>query len=355
MIKWLSVLCIAFFFYSVREVFPPFIVGAIIAYLLLPLINRLASSLSPLVSHLADPAKVSMHLAVTIIYLLFVGTVAAIIWWFGPKIAAECNNLYGNRQEIVQNLITQISNQFGWQVEVDKATIDVLSTIEKNFGKPEELMGIGRLVSKSMLALLVTIVSSVYLIVDSRRVGRFLLRFVPEERRSTALALTGQMNTMLSRYVQGQLILITVMATFAYIFLHFVFGLHYALIIAIVSGFLEIIPVLGPILATGTATLVGISQNGFGAAIWIIICYTLARWLEDYFITPAIIGQAVELHPLAIIFAVLCGEVMAGGLGMLIAIPVAASINVVLDVLYPALAGESVEPKTTAEAIGPTS
>jgi predicted PurR-regulated permease PerM len=342
MIKWISVLGIVIFLYYVREVFPPFIVGAIIAYLLLPMVNKLANS-----------AKVSMRLAVTIIYLLFVGIVAGVIWWFGPKVVAEINNLYANRQDIVQNLITQISTQFGWQVEVDKATTDVLTTLEQNFGKPEELVHMGSLVSKSMLALLVTVVSSIYLIVDSQRVGSFFLRFVPEERRGQALELIKQMNMMLSKYVQGQLILITVMAVLAYIVLHFIFNLHYALLIAITSGCLEIIPVLGPILATSTAALAGISQKGFDSAFFIVLFYIGARWAEDYFIIPAIIGHAVELHPLAIIFAVLCGEMLAGALGMLIAIPVAASIKVVLDVFYPPIAKDIAEHKPNVQTAHP--
>jgi predicted PurR-regulated permease PerM len=111
--------------------------------------------------------------------------------------------------------------------------------------------------------------------------------------------------------------------------------MRYAVPIAILSGFLEIIPVLGPILATITATLVGFSINGTSAAISIIVFYTLARWAEDYVIIPKVIGHAVELHPLVVIFAVLCGETLAGVLGMLIAIPVAAALKVVLDFVYP--------------------
>jgi predicted PurR-regulated permease PerM len=342
MIKWIYVLFIAIFLYHVREVFPPFIVGAIIAYLLVPLVNRLATS-----------AKVSMRVAVTVIYLLFVAVVAGAIWWAGPKIAQELNNLYTDRLEIVSNLISQVATQFGWQVDEAKATGDILRTLEQSVGKPEELVHIGGIVSKSMLELLVTIVSSIYLIVDSQRVGFFFLRFVPKERHQTTLEMIGQMNSMLSKYVRGQLILITLMATFAYLFLHFIFHLHYALVIAIVSGFLEIIPVLGPILATTTATVVGISQYGFGVAFWIIIAYTLARWAEDYTIIPNVIGHAVELHPLAVIFAVLCGEVTAGALGMLIAIPVAASIKVVLDVLYPPLPKEQTKAPPTPPAPPP--
>jgi predicted PurR-regulated permease PerM len=122
--------------------------------------------------------------------------------------------------------------------------------------------------------------------------------------------------------------------------LHFVFHLKYALLIAILSGFLEIIPVLGPILATTIATVVGIAQIGVDSALFIILCYTGARWAEDYIIVPRVMGHYVELHPLAVIFAVLCGEVIAGALGMLIAIPVAASIKVILDFCYPSATNE---------------
>src|SRR5579872_4957516 len=115
------------------------------------------------------------------------------------------------------------------------------------------------------------------------------------------------MNLIISKYVQGQLILITLMACVAYCILHMVFHLKYALVIAIFSGFMEIIPVLGPFIATTTATVVGVSQLGIHA-VWIIPCYVAARWAEDYVIVPRIIGHAVELHPLAVIFAVLCGE-----------------------------------------------
>src|SRR5271154_440933 len=94
---------------------------------------------------------------------------------------------------------------------------------------------------------------------------------------------------------------------------------------------MEIILVLGPIVAT---TVGFFSTNNPMMALYIIAFYTLARWCEDYFVVPRIIGHAVHLHPLIVIFAVLCGEVMAGALGMLIAIPVAASIKVIIDSMY---------------------
>jgi predicted PurR-regulated permease PerM len=340
--RLLSVLLVVWFLYAVREIFPPFIVGAIIAYLLLPIVEALSSS-----------AKIDKRVAVAVIYLLFVFSIAGLVWWFGPHLSHQLKEIADNKTELVSNLLTQIKQQFGLDIDVKDASTEILSSMEQSFGKPAELMHYGTLVSKTMLALLVCVVSSIYLIVDNRRVGHFFLRFMPEDRRHTAIGLSQQMNKILSKYVQGQLILITIMAVVAYIVLHFVFHIKYALLIALLSGFLEIIPVLGPILATSTATLVGISQNGFDCALWIILCYTAARWAEDYVIVPRIIGHAVDLHPLAVIFAVLCGEVLAGGLGMLIAIPVAASIKVILDFLYPSVPQSEVASLNTVNAIQP--
>lgn len=333
MVKWIAFFFLIWFLYQIREIFPPFIVGAIFAYLLLPLVKY--------VSH---QTRLPMVFSVLIIYLLIGGTMVGLGWFFGPLVVDQLNNLINQRKELSYNLVSQVSTSFGWELDVQKTSEELLLNIENNIGTPGELVHIGGILSKSALALLVCVVSSIYLIVDSNRVGQFFLRFIPAERRAMVTDLTQRTNVMLSKYVRGQLMLITIMSVVAWIFLHFIFKLKYALVIAIASGFLEIIPVLGPIMATGIATIVGVAQNGMGVAIGIIVCYTLARWTEDYVIIPKIIGHAVELHPLVVIFAVLCGEVMAGALGMLIAIPVAACVKLILDFFYPPVDSEGPSP-----------
>jgi predicted PurR-regulated permease PerM len=115
-----------------------------------------------------------------------------------------------------------------------------------------------------------------------------------------------------------------------------IFKIKYALVLALVSGVFEIIPVIGPVIAIALAVIVGVSQFGPPIIPWIVGCYWLARQLEDYYVVPLVIGKAVELHPLSIIFAVVVGERVGGALGMLVAIPAAASIKVVLDSYFPA-------------------
>lgn len=324
MIKWFFLFLFLLFVYHVREVFPPFIVGGILAYLL-----------NPFVSYVCKKVRwINPGIAVAIIYFGTIGIITLACVHFGPVLASQFKDLFEQRHEMVSSVVNQISTQMGLGLDVDKTTSDVLASVE-SAGRPEEIVHFGGLISKSLLAILVCTVSSIYLILDSARVGNFFLRFVPPDKRLTVLSISNQMNVMLSKYVSGQLILILIMSCVSFGILT-LFHVRYALLIGIVCGFLEIIPVLGPLLAIGLATIVGCTQLHFDpVSLGIPLLLFIARQIEDYVVVPKVIGHAVELHPLAVIFAVLVGETMAGALGMLIAIPVAASIKVILDFCYP--------------------
>ncbi len=325
MFRWIAIFVILWFIYQVRHVFPPIIVGGIFAYLILPVVHALAQRI-----------RIPVGIATAIVYFSLLAAMAGSIYLMGPSAMSELKELSNpdNQRELVHKAIEQLVGMVKYQGDIDQLTEQALSGIVHSVTRPEELQkGVGE-ISHLALSILVCVVSSIYFTLDSASVGRFFLRYVPETRREGVIELFGQMNKMLSKYVQGQILLIVIMASVAWLFLHFFLHMKYALPVAVFSGFLEIIPVLGPILATSTATIVGIAQFGPHAALEIIIFYTLARWIEDYVVVPKVIGHAVELHPLAVIFAVLCGETLAGGLGMLIAIPVAACIKLVLDYYY---------------------
>ena len=324
MLRWLATAFLIWFIYQVRSVLPPFVMGAIMAYLLLPLAQQIAVS-----------ARIKIGYAVAILYLIGAAVLGVLFWAFLPLLSEQFAAMVTNRAEIVSNILSQAVSTFNWNVDVDATSAEIVGNLEEALGTPEEIVHLGGLLGRGLLSVVVCLLASIYFIVDSNRVGSFILRFVPEARRKVFAELSGQMNRMLARYVRGQLVLVVIMSTVAWVFLHYFIKLKYALVIAIASGLLEIIPVLGPISATTMAALVGFAQYDLMHAFGIIAFYTAARWVEDYLVIPKVIGHAVELHPLVVIFAVLCGEVMAGALGMLIAIPVAASIKILVDFTYP--------------------
>ncbi len=331
MLKWVVLILVLMFVYHVREVFPPFVVGGIIAYLLFPLVSILHRFLTRFwVFKWMTPGW-----AVAFIYLMTAAVIGTLVYKLGPTLAEQINTLVTNRQDIATKLVQSASDQLNLNLNVPESSQALLKWLEDSVANPSDIAHFGGLLSHSLLDILVCIVSSIYFMLDSKRVGRFFLRFVPDHKKTTMVNMIGQMNLMLSKYVVGQLILIALMSAVAFGFLT-CWKIKYALLVAILSGCFEIIPVLGPFIAISIAVIVAVSQFGISIQVpGIIACYMIARWLEDYAVIPAIIGHAVELHPLAVIFAVLVGETMAGPLGMLIAIPVAASCKVVIDTFYP--------------------
>jgi predicted PurR-regulated permease PerM len=177
--------------------------------------------------------------------------------------------------------------------------------------------------------------SLVYFLIDGQNFFRYLLRFVPPEHRLHVQHLSAQIHRVLGRYLRGQLVLIVVMSVVTFVVLEWVFRLPYALWLGILTGILEVIPLIGPISAAAIACTIGFSQGGPNEAAGLAIAYFVLRQVEDQLVMPLIVGRAVHVHPLVTIFAVLVGEKIAGVLGMILAVPVAAVIKVVLDYAYP--------------------
>jgi predicted PurR-regulated permease PerM len=324
MLKWLATFLVLWFIYEVREVFPPMIVGAIIAYLLLPVVNALSVR-----------TRLPLGAATGVVYFLLAAVFGVAAWYFLPAAWHEIVDLANQKEAIITKVVTEFATATHWEGDTAAVTQQMLDGLSEHFGNATGIADVGKTISHGALAVLVCVVSSIYLTLDSHSVGQFFLRYLPEERRPEAVVLANRMNKLLSKYVQGQLLLIVLMSTVAWVFLQFVVHMRYAIPVAILSGFLEIIPVLGPIMAISTAALVGLWQFGPSYTPLIIVgFYTIARWVEDYVVVPKVIGHAVELHPLAVIFAVLCGERLAGALGMLIAIPVAACVKLFIDFFY---------------------
>jgi predicted PurR-regulated permease PerM len=115
---------------------------------------------------------------------------------------------------------------------------------------------------------------------------------------------------------------------------------RFAVVLAPVVGFLEIFPIVGPLLAIAMVTIVAlIGPPGFGLtrvgfAVVVALVFFTMRQLEDYLVIPRILGHAVKLHPVIILFALLCGASIGGILGMFLAVPVTGALKVLGGYLY---------------------
>jgi predicted PurR-regulated permease PerM len=166
----------------------------------------------------------------------------------------------------------------------------------------------------------------------------FLLKDADSFRRSALLMLPrGRMrwrgdelfqdvNSTLAAYIRAQLIaclLIGIICTVGFMLI----GVPYALVLGILAGFLEFIPLAGPLVIFVLAVAVS-SFHSPGQALGVFIFLAVLRIIHDYVTYPRIIGQGIHLHPLAVILAILCGAELAGVAGIFLAIPVIAIISV---------------------------
>ena len=311
-----------------RSVLGPFVIAAIFAYLF-----------SPIIDNLQERLHWPRGLVVGLFYVVVLGAIGLGIYFGAEALVKQTQALAKEGPNILQNALVQFmgtnpSSSAGKSftpAEIAKRVNDGLATY---FQSGEALHIISEIVVRLLDTLLVIVVS-LYLLLDGKRLGAYLLKFVPAESRSQTGYVAGRIHAVLGIYLRGQLLLIGIMSVVSYLVLQFIFNVPYAIPLAIMTGVLEILPLIGPAVAAGVVALVALSAHGVGAAIGIIIVYTILRQLEDQLVMPFVVGKAVHLHPVVTIFAVLAGGAMVGILGMLLAIPAAAAINIILDYLYP--------------------
>jgi predicted PurR-regulated permease PerM len=137
--------------------------------------------------------------------------------------------------------------------------------------------------------------------------------------------------------LRGQLFLVFFVSVVLFAFLT-ILGVKFSLILAIFSGFAEIVPIIGPLVAAAVAATVAFlgGNANFGLSsiqlvIAVIIVYTVVRQFQDYFVTPHVMGKITRLHPLVILFAVIAGEHIAGILGLILAVPIAGIIKIIFE------------------------
>ena len=263
------------------------------------------------------------------------------MWLVVPALGRETSELVRDLPVIIANLLTQL---FGAdRVEILGQIIDARSIniylergLAQTVGEPTGAIHVAAVAVEFVLRGFLTIVLLIYFLLNPRPFAMMLLRLAPVGQRQRVRQISWEIHLILGRYLRGLAFLVVLMSTLTWIGLTFIFHLPYSLPIAIATGFLEIIPFLGPVTAGAIASAVALASGGPQVALGVAIMYFVLRQMEDHLVMPIVIGHAVELHPAVTIFAVLAGTVLWGVLGALLAIPVAAAVKIVFQHIRPA-------------------
>lgn len=176
------------------------------------------------------------------------------------------------------------------------------------------------------------LVLSFYLLLDSAKIHDNLMRLVPERWRAQAFFVEAAAVKVVGGYIRGQLVMALTIGLAAGVGC-WLLGVPYPLVIGLLAGVFELIPMLGPILSAVPAVLISLTQP-FPQVLWVIGFFFLIQQVEANVIGPRITGHAVGLHPLGALLALLAGVELGGLFGALFAVPVAGILYVLAVAVY---------------------
>jgi predicted PurR-regulated permease PerM len=165
-------------------------------------------------------------------------------------------------------------------------------------------------------------VLGIYLLASGPSVRRWLLDVVPADRRRAVARIEAEARRVFGSYVRGQLLLGLVVGTMSAV-AYLVLGVPYAVFLGVLAGILELVPIIGPIVAGTVAAVVSLTEP-FPLVVWVVIAAIAIQQIENNLLVPRIQGAAVGLHPLATLLAVLIGVELAGPPGAVFAVPITA-------------------------------
>jgi predicted PurR-regulated permease PerM len=309
------------FLYAARRTLIAFLFAIFFAYLVDPAVSRFQRWTK------------SRGAAIAIIYALIIAFLATFFFFVGPKIGRETQKLTESLPGLLAKVSSgQIAEEIGMQHHLSTATSHQLSAfIASHSGVLLQVaqkvgLHVAELAQQSWLLILIPILAAFFL-QDGHVFSQVALSFVHSKpQREFMQGVISDMNQMLADFIRAQLTL-AALSWMAYSSFLGITRVPYALMLGTAGGILEFIPVVGPLVAAALILGVAILTGSH----WMIVIVFLVAWrmLQDYVITPRIMGKSVELHPLAAIFGVLAGGEIAGVLGVYLSIPVMASLRIV--------------------------
>ena len=315
---------VIWFLYLEKEILSPFIIAAIFAYVFNPIVGFLHSKI-----------KLPRVLSIILVWIVIILVVGIFGVWLIRGAIAESVAL----QRYIHDWASIAKGQLDLLPSFARpALAETLSSLQKTlFVSSISLLSIFPQALSGVVGFFIFLLSSFYFLKEGRNIFDKILLVVPKDYRIEAEILIRKVNLVLGDYLRGQFLVVIISFSLFFVLLT-IMGVKFALILAVISGFLEVIPLLGPptgalitvlvILVTGVSNF---NLNPLQAAAIIVVVTFIIRQFLDYLIIPRIMSKIVKLHPLLVIFAVLSGGRLAGVLGLILAVPIAAVVRIIFE------------------------
>jgi predicted PurR-regulated permease PerM len=319
--------------------------------LLFTIAGLIALLLNPIVA-LIQRLRVPRGAAVSIVMVSLIAALVGLGFLLANPISDQASTFQRNVPSWVDDANNSLSDLQDWldrkniNVQVKEEGQTALQTLGDNVAG-----GTGDVVSftrdalqtlvESVLALILIIVLTVYMLLYGDRIGAVVRRVVPPGDGTPEDDFPTRIQAALFGYVRGQLLFSLIMGTSAGVLLWifgslgiFPDGKTYALAFGAWYGFAELIPYIGPAVGAGPPVIIAALSGNPLDAVWLIIAFTVLQQLEGHVVAPQVFGQALRINPLLVIFALLLGGSIGGFIGAFIALPIASIVRESIVYLY---------------------
>jgi len=314
--------------YLLRNVLLPFVVAGIVAYVF-----------TPLITWLSQKAPLPRWLFALLVWLTLLGIAVTVGFLAAPALLHEVLAVSADMRGVIENLVKKLIGPgsvtlFGETINASSIANYAVNGL-RNWLSPSGILVLSSISVAGFFGLVLTWVVLGYLLIDGPRVGRGILWTVPPSRRAAAARIWTELDPILRRYFVGIAIVVLYGSGAAYLGLKLFLGLRHALVLALLTGLLEIIPLLGPAASAVIAGLAAVQEAKSASDIIAYIIYAIALRISiDQLVGPLVLGKAASVHPIVVIFCFLAGAALFGIIGMVLAVPVALTTKVILGFLY---------------------
>lgn len=317
------------FVYFIKFILLPFVLAAIVGYICTPLIDWLAAR-----------TRWPRVLFAVVLFLLIGGAAALALIFAATHLLVEVRDIGADLQGALEKLVGQalggapihlFARSFSAE-QIAQWLLECLRDWVGQAGGPAVFLGYGL---GGVMGVFLTAVLLFYFLADGRRVARGLFWLVPPHRRALVERIWARLDPVLLRYFLGVLGVVAYATAAAYLGLGVILGIRHALPLALLTGILETLPVIGPTSAAVLAGLVALrSATGIMSVLAYALYAILLRLSIDQIVGPIVLGRAAHVHPVLVIFCFLAGGIVLGVPGVILGVPVALLVKSTLATLY---------------------
>jgi len=279
--------------------------------------------------------KIPRPLAVIAIYIILGAFVLVAAVLIVPIIAEQSVQLAGNLSAFYASVADSIgrlrafSVQYGFSDNLRQSLQSLQDAVAGSF---TGIFSTVQSIVAGIAGLFLVLVLAFYMVAEEDTARKYFRHFAPVEYQPFLTQMIVKMQSRIGAWMRGQLILGLIVGTVDFIGLSII-GVHYALLLGVIAGILEIVPYLGPVLAVIPAAIIGFAQSPLTGFL-VLGLYLVVQQLENNLLVPKIMQKVTGLNPIASIVALMVGIKVGGFVGALLSIPVATMIAVVLEEVF---------------------